>query len=54
MRHERGAELGRTFAVLFIVVCLSIVLVEDVGGNIGGLVRENHCRTRRAEAKDKS
>ena len=35
-------------------MCLGVVLVEDVRGDIGGLVRENHWRTRWAEEKNKS
>ncbi len=48
-----GSRVGRTLVVLLIVVCLGIVLVEDVGGNIRGLVWENH-RRKSVEERDKS
>jgi hypothetical protein len=33
----------RTSRVDLVVVSLGIVLVEDVGGNVGGVVRVDHC-----------
>jgi hypothetical protein len=39
---KSGGEMGPTLRVLVMVVCLSIVLVEDVRSDIGRMMRKNH------------
>lgn len=42
MRSRDTGDGVLTFVAEFVVVGLCIVAVEDVGGNVGSLVRENH------------
>ena len=39
---RKGEGEGHTLRVLVMVVCLSIVFVEDVRSNMGCMVRKNH------------
>jgi len=39
----QGVSGGHTFVVVLIVVGLGVVAVEDVGSDIGSMVREDHC-----------
>jgi hypothetical protein len=51
---SRGTGVAHTVGVLLKVGSLGIVLVEDVGGNIGGVVGENHfeLRTNKLERRE--
>jgi hypothetical protein len=44
----------RTLGVLLGVVCLGIVLVQDVGGHVGGVVGQNHGGRVEGEARTRT